>query len=123
MKSAICGFYKALYTETETWRPLTNGLPLNQLRVVDRDSLELPFTEEEVLKALSECCGHKAPGPDGMTMVFLKHNWVTLKGDVMRCLQSSFHRGNLWQVLILLSSLSFPRKRGLLISKTFDRLA
>ena len=48
MKSAICGFYKAVYTEAETWRPLTDGLPLNQLCVVDRDDLELPFTEEEV---------------------------------------------------------------------------
>ena len=35
MKSVICGFYKTLYTEAENWRPLTDGLPLNQLRVVD----------------------------------------------------------------------------------------
>jgi len=93
MKSAICGFYKALYTETETWRRLTNGLPLNQLRVVDRDSLELPFTEEEVLKALSECYGDKALGPDGMMMAFLKHNWVTLKGDVMKMFAEFFASG------------------------------
>jgi len=93
MKSAICDSYKALYTKAEIWRPLTDGLPLNQLRVVDRDSLELPFTKEEVLKALSECCGDKAPGPDGMTMAFLKHNWVTFKDDVMKMFAEFFITG------------------------------
>jgi len=67
MKSAICGFYIALYTEDETWRPSTDGLPLDglplyQLSVVDRDSLELPFIEEEVFQALLSVVGIRLPG-------------------------------------------------------------
>jgi len=71
MKGAICGFYKALFTETEAWRPLIDGLCRSQLRAVERESIEGSFSEEEVFKALSESCGDKAPEPNGMTMAFL----------------------------------------------------
>ncbi|RVW52503.1 hypothetical protein CK203_097373 [Vitis vinifera] len=30
-----------------------------------------PFSEEEVFEALADCCGEKAPGPDGFSMAFL----------------------------------------------------
>jgi len=56
----------------------------------EKESIELPFNEEEVYRALSECCGDKALGPDGMTMAFLQHNWATLKGDVMIMFEEFF---------------------------------
>jgi len=45
IKSAIFGFYKALFTEKVAWRPLVDGLPLSQIRVVKKESIELPFNE------------------------------------------------------------------------------
>jgi len=50
---------------------MVDKLSLSQLRLIEKESIELPFNEEEVSRALSECCGEKAPGPDGMTMAFL----------------------------------------------------
>jgi len=37
----------------------------------DQEYIEWALTEEEVIKALLDCCGDKAGGPDGMTMAFL----------------------------------------------------
>jgi len=112
MKSAIWGFYKTLYIKAENWRPLTDGLSLSQIRVVDRDSIELPFTEEEVFKALSECCGDKALGPDGMTMAFLKNNWVTFKDVVMKMFAEFFATGKFVASLNATFIVLIPKKAG-----------
>jgi len=37
--------------------------------------LEMSFDEEEVTRALHDCCGDKVAWPDGMTMAFLQANW------------------------------------------------
>ena len=53
----------------------------------------MPFSEDEVSKALSDCCGNKSPDPDGMTMAFLQNNWATLSGDVMGMFAEFFSSG------------------------------
>ena len=45
--------------------------------------LEREFEEEEVIEALMEVEGDKAPGPDGFTMAFFQKCWRVLEGDVM----------------------------------------
>ena len=91
MKSAIYNFYKSLFFESEQWRPKvdTLPLPLPLLRDSEKEFIEMPFSEEEVTKALLDCCGDKAPGPNGMTMAFLQGIWDIVSGDVMRMLPSS----------------------------------
>jgi len=44
------------------------------LRDSDKEFIEMPFSEEEVTKALLDCSGDKSPRPDGMTMAFLLSN-------------------------------------------------
>jgi len=64
MKSVSLVFYKTLFTEPKSWRPKANGLEeglfLPALRKVDKTNMEWAFTEEEVVKALFDCCGDKA---------------------------------------------------------------
>ena len=67
-----------------------------------------------------ECCGDKAPGPDGMTMAFLQHNWATLKGDVMRMFAEFFSTEKFVASLNSTFIALFLRKLGQLILKTFD---
>jgi len=62
MKSSIHGFYKKLFFETEPWRPKVEGLSLPSLSTSAREVLEMSFDEEEVTRALHDCCGDKAPG-------------------------------------------------------------
>jgi hypothetical protein len=44
-----------------------NILGINQ---VDLQSLDIPFTEQEVVQAIKQMPHDKAPGPDGFTMAF-----------------------------------------------------
>jgi len=55
--------------------------------------LELDFLEEEVLKALHDCCDNKSLGPDGMVVAFVWDNWDALRGDVLRVFSVFFHIG------------------------------
>jgi len=43
------------------WRPKVDGLFLLLLWDFNRENTELPFTEEEVNRALLNCWGDKAP--------------------------------------------------------------
>ncbi|XP_059669248.1 uncharacterized protein LOC132314393 [Cornus florida] len=69
--NGVASFYQKLYTESLVWRPKLDGLHFEAISELDKDRIENPFTEEEVLKALSSCNGDKALGPDGFTMRFL----------------------------------------------------
>lgn len=53
--------------------------------MVDRFSNRLTyFTESEVVAALNNCNGNKAPGLDGFNLMMLQKCWQIIKGDVMQ---------------------------------------
>ena len=68
----VVDFYKRLYQEPETWRPTIDGLELACLDKTERSMLEREFEKEEIIDALKEAEGDKAPGPDGFTMAFFQ---------------------------------------------------
>ena len=70
-----------------------NGLFLSSLRDFNKENIERVFTEEEVNKALLDCCSDKAPGLDGMTTAFLQSNWTMVKIDIMRIFSEFFSSG------------------------------
>ena len=49
----------------------------------DRLSLEREFAREEIIAALREVEGDKAPGPDGFTITFFQKCWCVIEEDVM----------------------------------------
>nr|CAD1831501.1 unnamed protein product [Ananas comosus var. bracteatus] len=49
---------------------------------VDLSSLHSPFTMDEVKKVVFSCAPEKAPGPDGLPMLFYQHFLSVLKDDV-----------------------------------------
>ena len=48
------------------------------------DWLERPFEEVEIKRAIQDCDGNKALGPDGFTLELFRVHWETMKEDVMR---------------------------------------
>ena len=110
MKATIYNFYKSLFSESEPWRPKVDTLPLPLLQDSEKEFIEMPFSEEEVTKALLDCCGDKAPELDGMTMAFLQGNWDTVSGDVMRMFVEFFSSGRFVASLNASFTVHIPKK-------------
>jgi hypothetical protein len=83
-------FYQGLYSEREAWRPMLGGVEFNTINSAEATELEGSFSEDEVVTALNQMSGEKAPGPDGYTIAFYKHCWDIVKIDVLNSLQE-FH--------------------------------
>ncbi|KAL0408773.1 UNVERIFIED_CONTAM: putative mitochondrial protein [Sesamum radiatum] len=88
VQQTIVEYFQSLFTST---RPLSDdiqrgveALPV----VVDTnlaETLQQPFTEDEVKKALFLMSPLKSPGPDGLPPVFFHKFWHIVKSDVVRC--------------------------------------
>ena len=70
MAAQVVNFYKNLCQGSEEWRPFAEGLEFDQIDESERGWLERRFEKEEILLALNELAGDKAPGPDGFSMAF-----------------------------------------------------
>lgn len=53
-------------------------------------SLELPFTEEEVLPVVQDLAVEKAPSSDGFIGQFFRSCWNTVKEDVVAAMEFFF---------------------------------
>jgi hypothetical protein len=65
--------------------------PELNLMAHDLTSLDRPFTEEEIRKAICLMPRDKAPGPDGFTGHFFKHCWQTIRADVSAAITSFYY--------------------------------
>ena len=74
LKDGIVGAFKYLLFENGDWRPNCDGLTPKDLEAFEASLLEPVFSQEEVLKALTDLNEDKALGPDGFTMVFWQDN-------------------------------------------------
>ena len=78
-----------------------DGLALLSLTNAAKEGLEGHFGEDEITRALFDCCEDKAPGPDGMTMAFLQANRDTVRGDVV-ALFSEFHSNGKFSLALMI---------------------
>nr|GEU67412.1 RNA-directed DNA polymerase, eukaryota [Tanacetum cinerariifolium] len=60
-----------------------DSLSFSSLSQVHRDYLELPFSRDEIKRAVWDCSGDPAPGPDGFTFRFFTTFWDTIAEDVV----------------------------------------
>ncbi|RVW74010.1 Transposon TX1 uncharacterized 149 kDa protein [Vitis vinifera] len=79
IKEAVTNAFQRILEETGEWRLSIDGLVFDSLQLADSEALETPFSEEEVLVALSNLSGDKAPGPDGFSLAFWQQCWDFVK--------------------------------------------
>ena len=70
IREGIASAFQSLLSEDKGWKADIGGLQLDQISQQEAESLERPFTEDEIYVALMEMNGDKAPGPDDFTMTF-----------------------------------------------------
>lgn len=105
-------FYSSLFTEEAIWRPSLQHDLLPSLSEEERGELVTPFYEEEVRGAIFSLAGDKAPGPDGLPMLFFQHCWEIIKSLLCKALlefqQGKAHlRGSNKTLIVLI-----PKKVG-----------
>ena len=69
------------------------GIKFATLERSEAANLEGIFTEEEVLVALKDLNGDKAPGPDGFIVAFWQSSWDIVRGEVMGMFRDFFANG------------------------------
>jgi len=65
-----------------------DNVQFKKLTEEESASIVSSITEEEVKEAIWMCEGSKSPGPYGFNFNFIKHNWETIKHDVLAVIQS-----------------------------------
>ena len=96
IREGIVDFYQDLYSKSEHWRPFLGGGPFlggvefPSLELEEATQLDRPFSEEEVVLALNQISGEKAPGPDGFTLAFFHHCWDVVEKEVLDSLQEFY---------------------------------
>ena len=57
---------------------------------MDASHLERPFSEDEIVTALYQISGEKAPGLDGFTLAFFQHCWEVVKVEVLNTIKDFY---------------------------------
>lgn len=96
IKRVMVEFYQKLYSETEMWRPSFEFTNCHKVNEEEKEWLQRPFSEMEVLNIINMCAGDKAPRPDGFTMGFFKECWSILREDLMQTIHN-FHRNEFFE--------------------------
>nr|CAN70867.1 hypothetical protein VITISV_027610 [Vitis vinifera] len=112
IREGIGNAFKVLLSSSGDWRPSISGLQLGTLDQLDANTLESPFTEEEVFNALLSCNGYKAPGPDGLSMAFWQFAWDFVKADVLCFFKEFYENGKFVKSLNATFLVLIPKKVG-----------
>ncbi|KAJ0641962.1 putative RNA-directed DNA polymerase [Helianthus annuus] len=87
VKDHIFTYFAEKFEEPLNSRPLLECPFLNKVSDMEAEALVCPFSLSEIKKAVWECEGDRAPGPDGINFKFIKRFWDTLEGDFMGLFQ------------------------------------
>ena len=84
-------YFEKLYASPigESWS--IEGLDWSPISEESAISLDAPFTEEEISKAIFQMDRDKASGPDGFTIAVFQDCWDVIKEDLVRVF-AEFHR-------------------------------
>ncbi|RVW20304.1 Transposon TX1 uncharacterized 149 kDa protein [Vitis vinifera] len=112
IKRGVVRAFKDQLTDPGGWHPSMEGLDFNRIGDEDAARLEEVFSEEEVLKALSDLNGDKAPGPDGFPIRFWQFCWDVAKEEIMGFLLDFHECGRFVRSLNSTFLVLIPKKPG-----------
>ncbi|GJU66381.1 RNA-directed DNA polymerase, eukaryota, reverse transcriptase zinc-binding domain protein [Tanacetum coccineum] len=90
VKSEFLNHFRNRLSCSNSIRPSVGDVTLNQITVDQCKSLKCDVSDEEIKKAVCDCGGDRAPGPDGFTFKFFKTFWEVIQSDVVRFVREFF---------------------------------
>ena len=112
IKQGIARAFQLQFTDPRSWHPSIMGIQFATLDRSEAANLEGIFTEEEVLEALMDMNGDKAPGPNGFTIAFWQSSWDVIRGEVMGMFRDLFAIGKVIRNLNSTFLVLIPKKGG-----------
>ncbi|GJX50612.1 RNA-directed DNA polymerase, eukaryota, reverse transcriptase zinc-binding domain protein [Tanacetum coccineum] len=82
IKDAFLQFYKRKFQAQDSQVMFSNLPHSHSLNCMDRETLKIQVTLEEIKEAVWDCGSSKAPGPDGYSFAFVKKYWGTIQKDL-----------------------------------------
>ncbi|XP_071728455.1 uncharacterized protein [Rutidosis leptorrhynchoides] len=82
-----------IFAEDHCTRPSFDGLEYASIFTDIAESLELPFTEDEIWDAIKSCGSSKAPSPDEFNLGFYKKFWYIIKDDLVAAIMWFWEKG------------------------------
>ncbi|RVW38145.1 hypothetical protein CK203_091289 [Vitis vinifera] len=118
LKEWIGSYFKSMFEDPIVRRPEVESGLFNTLDSLDNDILEMQFSIEEVLRALSDLGGDKAPGPNGFTLAFWKTCWPVVRGEVMQDYRSISLVRSLYKIIAKVLANRLKGVMGKLVSNS-----
>ena len=112
IREGIASTFQSLLSEDMGWKADIGGLRLDQISQQEAETLERPFTEEEIYVALMEMNGDKAPGPDGFTMAFWQSCWEFIKEEILEMFKDFYDHSSFLKSLNNTFLVLIPKKSG-----------
>ncbi|KAM0001698.1 putative RNA-directed DNA polymerase [Helianthus debilis subsp. tardiflorus] len=97
VKDSVFSFFTEKFTEPMPTRPALVCPNLSSVSDLEATSLVSPFSLTEIKKAVWDCEGDRAPGPDGINFHFIKQCWRHLEGDFVRVFSEFYENASLNQ--------------------------
>jgi len=91
VRNAVFSHFSTHYKSVNVECPSMGNVQFRALSYREGAGLIRPFSVEELKAAVWDCDSYKYPGPDGISLGFIKKNWDILKDDLLRFLHE-FHR-------------------------------
>ncbi|RVW75378.1 Transposon TX1 uncharacterized 149 kDa protein [Vitis vinifera] len=83
IQGGVVSAFQHLLSDPGVWSPSLDGLVFDRLAGEEVARLEEAFSIKEVVFALFDLNGDKAPGPDGHSLAFWQSSWNLVKKEVM----------------------------------------
>ncbi|KAL9664765.1 hypothetical protein QQ045_020172 [Rhodiola kirilowii] len=83
IKQTACAYFSGIFRRAAPCRWFLEELSFSSLNDDQRVFLERDISEEEILLALKDCDGNKAPGPDIFNINFYKKFWLMVGDEVV----------------------------------------
>ncbi|GKD48581.1 putative RNA-directed DNA polymerase, eukaryota, reverse transcriptase zinc-binding domain protein [Tanacetum coccineum] len=91
VKAEFLEHFRNRFQQPTCTPPTLDSDMFNSLSPSHHDFLERPFSHDEIKRAVWDCGGNRAPGPDGFTFKFFTSFWDLIVDDVERFVQEFFH--------------------------------
>ncbi|XP_028060751.1 uncharacterized protein LOC114264345 [Camellia sinensis] len=93
IKVEVAKHFKNRFCEEWKVRPKLQGVFKTIGHDNDSNGLVIPFSEEEIWRAIRESDGNKAPGPDGFNLFCFQKCWKVFKKDILQFFKEFYDNG------------------------------